>query len=300
MTVDSFCMPTARLLPLLREGKLTIVDVEPSPAGITQPDKLTAQLSQGGDSVMVQLKWKGSAPDGDALNNSPRKELAAFALQTLLFDEAAYPVPPTVARCLPEAEYAAQLASSERFDGTACLFGVLTYWLQNVSSFEGLDTSRFVSDAGYRRHVADFNVFTYLIDHRDSRASNFLESSDRMFSIDNGIAFGGAFDARVTTEQNWGRIVVPQLSRDMVSRLRALDAEELHSTLGVVGAARAPRRDAAADGSRRESVAPQRGARRRRRRAARFDESRNRGRRRAASEAAERRRCEKVDAVLTS
>ena len=54
---------------------------------------------------------------------------------------------------------------------------MFSYWLQKVSSHDVLDTKRFRSDERYRRHVADLNLVTYLVDHHDSRKGNFLVST---------------------------------------------------------------------------------------------------------------------------
>ena len=72
------------------------------------------------------------------------------------------------------------------------------------------------------------NLLTYLIDHRDGRDGNFLESTDpsdpRIFAVDNGIAFEG-FPWNFFVH-NWNRIRVPWLRADPIARLRALPPDE--------------------------------------------------------------------------
>jgi hypothetical protein len=72
--------------------------------------------------------------------------------------------------------------------------------------------------------MADMNLLTYLIRHQDGRASNFLLANDpenrRVFSIDNGIAFGASLHNFFV--KNWDTVRVPALRKKSVERLRAL------------------------------------------------------------------------------
>jgi len=93
---------------------------------------------------------------------------------------------------------------------------------------EDLD-ERFASNPHFGGHLADMNLLTYLIDHRDGRDGNFLISTDpddpRVFAIDNGISFEG-FPWNFFVA-NWNKIRVPWLRADPVARLRALPMEEV-------------------------------------------------------------------------
>jgi hypothetical protein len=82
------------------------------------------------------------------------------------------------------------------------------------------------------------NLLTYLIDHRDTRPSNFLISTDkahpRTFAIDNGLAFSGFRNPLAAfTKINWAKIIVPALPRKQLERLRKLTPHELDTLLTV-------------------------------------------------------------------
>ena len=70
------------------------------------------------------------------------------------------------------------------------------------------EPERFESDPQYAANLGRFNLLTYLVEHQDGRAGNFLVSEEpedrRVFAVDNGIAF----DAPVKN------CVRPQLERD--------------------------------------------------------------------------------------
>ena len=131
---------------------------------------------------------------------------------------------------MPEAE--------ETFDGVPCVYGVLSYWLTNVSPEGVFDAARFDSDPKYRQSVANMNLLTYLVDHRDTRPSNFLISTDkahpRTFAVDNGLAFSGFRNPLfMFTKTNWARIIVPELPREQLERLRKLTRQDLDTLLTV-------------------------------------------------------------------
>ena len=78
-------------------------------------------------------------------------------------------------------------------------------------------------------------MLTYLIQHADSNAGNFLVSAEpegaRVFAIDNGIAFASPPSDRGA---QWKSMRVERLPADTVARLRQLTEVDLHSRLGVV------------------------------------------------------------------
>jgi hypothetical protein len=91
------------------------------------------------------------------------------------------------------------------------------------------DESRFLEDPTYAYYMSNLNILTYLVDHRDTKASNFLVSKDEnrrlVFSIDNDIAFS-------TFPYNffwfhWNKIRVAALRRDSIDRLRRLERQDL-------------------------------------------------------------------------
>ena len=65
--------------------------------------------------LVLDFKWKPVDPSWklvtqryDGINNSPRKELAAWVIQRLFLDPEDYVVPFTTAYCVPLADYHAQ------------------------------------------------------------------------------------------------------------------------------------------------------------------------------------------------
>ena len=91
-------------------------------------------------------------------------------------------------------------------------------------------------DSNYAYHLANFNVFAYLVQHRDGRPGNILVADDdadrRVFAVDNGISFGGAIYNFFVT--NWDVIRVPAIPLEVVARLRAVDRSALESLATLV------------------------------------------------------------------
>lgn len=247
-----------RFAERLRSDPVRVVRDDGAGGGVTGARKLTLRFSDGED---LDVKWK-PVPDGmDGWNNSPRKEIAAYAVQRLFLDPPDFVVPTTVLRCLPPDAFR-PLGDNPKPNvrGAQCVLGVLEEWLHDVHPPQHVyDPKLFQRDPVYARHMADLNLFTYLIEHQDGRSSNFLMSNDpaqrRVFSIDNGIAFGASIHNFFV--RNWSEIRIPALRRDAVERLRAqpraaLDAlavvAEMRRDAGGVlrpvppGASRAPDR----------------------------------------------------------
>lgn len=182
----------------------------------------------------VDVKWKRAPRRLDGINNSPRREIAAYEVQKLVLDPEQYVVPTTVARCVAE-EMVGAVERAFRADAS-CALGALSLWLRDVTLPDVLyDAAAFAADAGYALPMAHFNLVTYLIDHEDGRTGNFLVSKSgafrRVYAVDNGVAFGGIFYNWFV--RNWDDIRVPALPRAAVDRLRALTRESL-DPLGVV------------------------------------------------------------------
>jgi hypothetical protein len=234
-------LPPAELERILALEDFQILDVKGGVGGVMGVRKLTLRFPASGQELKV--KWK-RAPDGDAdgWNNTPRKEIAAYEIQKWFLDPADYVVPTIAPRCIPLAVYAPVEEDAEpNLPGASCVMGVLVIWIENVG-IEGpiYEEERFREDPLYARHMADFNLLTYLIEHEDGRRNNFLTADDPtdryIFSIDNGVSFG----ARIKNwfVRNWDKIRVPALRREDVERLRAVDDERLQA-LGVVAELRA-------------------------------------------------------------
>jgi hypothetical protein len=188
------------------------------------------------DSNAMMVKWGRAARGGQAFNNQPRYEVAAYQLQKLFLDERDYVVPPTLLRMVPVnwyREFDDKVIPT--FDRTNAVLVALQYWLSSVTQRDVYDAKRFDSDSLYARHFANLNVLTYLIRHGDSNAGNVLISSDsanpRLFAVDNGVAFAPPDSDRGT---EWRDLKVRRLPRGTVERLRAISREDLDRMLGVV------------------------------------------------------------------
>lgn len=183
------------------------------------------------------VKWAEAPVGGEAFNNNPRYEVAAYELQKLYLDPADYVVPPTVVRWMPLGWYRAEVdpRARETVRGAGAVLVVLQYWLWNVTTEDVWDRERFEADTAYARSFGRTNLLTYLIRHMDANHGNFLRSEDaarpRIFSVDNGVAFRSE---RSDRGDWWRRLRVDRLPREAVDRLSALGRDELRRRLGVL------------------------------------------------------------------
>lgn len=214
---------------------LLIISHEYAGRGMTGAEKIEVDLLTAGQHVTA--KWKPIPRRLDAINNSPRRELAAYEVQKLFLDPADYVVPTSTLRCLAASDYQeSETTVSPTLPETTCQIGVLSLWLDHVTLPDPLiDIERFSQDPVYARHLADFNLLTHLIQHKDGREGNFLVSKDdrhrRVFAIDNGVAFSGlAYNWFVP---NWEKMRVPALRRGAIDRLRKVTEADVEA-LGVV------------------------------------------------------------------
>jgi hypothetical protein len=255
--------PPAEVERLLALAPFEIQSVRGGVGGVMGVKKLGLVFPPGGRELAV--KWKAAPPgDADGWNNTPRKELAAYEVQKWFLDPADYVVPTVAVRCIDFATYAPLSQEPKaNLPDTRCVTGALVVWMDAVTVPDLLfDPKRFAGEPLYARHMADFNLLTYLIDHEDGREGNFLvseiESERRIFSIDNGVAFG----ARVKNwfVPNWNRIRVPALRAETVERLRRVGPAELDA-LGVLVELRADEQGVLRPVPLSENRAPKRGAR---------------------------------------
>ncbi len=198
-----------------------------------------------GERKVVRFKWKDmprkatlDATALDAHNDSPRRQIAAYQIQKLFLDPEDYVVPTALAFCASRARYEQGGAgpSEPTLPGSNCVLGLIQIWLLDTGFDDSLyEEARFVSDPTYAYYLANFNLFTYLIDYADPTPSNFLVSKElerrQVFAPDNDIAFEELF--RLPLADRWNVIFVPALRRDSIERLRELRREDL-DRLGVV------------------------------------------------------------------
>ena len=234
LSAKAFCLPAVALEKLLRDGAMSILFAREPKHGTTGARLLYLEFPK--EKVILRAKWKEANPGGGGINNDPRKELAAYAFQKLLLQPADYVVPPTVGRCIPIEYYQIQVKGQNNrtvptFPDTHCVFGTVSYWLENATELDGFERQRFASDRAYRWTVANLNLITHLINHRDTRPSNFLVSSDRdnprAFAIDNGLAFSGLTNPRTILLREWSQIMVPALPHEQIDKLRKIARGDL-------------------------------------------------------------------------
>ena len=228
--------PAVELERLLAEAPMRIVSAEISRPKAKGDITLKADVAFG-DEPPMRVKLRKSMPGADEFNNVPRYDLAAQELQKLLVDPVDYFVPPTALRFVPIDEFRRYTDDVRpTFRGSDEVLAVVQYWLQEVKVVEDvLDPARFAADPVYARHIGQLNVFTYLIDHRDSNVGNFLisraEQGPRVFSIDHGVAFASPDSNR---GELWAKLRVDRLPAGTIARLRVLDRGQLDSRLGVL------------------------------------------------------------------
>jgi hypothetical protein len=231
----------------LLAGDLEILDAEAAGGGYQRAYVLTLR-SRGPRPVVFRAKWR--AHSTTTKRNSPRFELAAYAVQKLFLEPDEYVVPPSVGYCFPIVAYVKRVAhfAKETIERSGCVYGVLSYWLEDVTVvaeanragwFHGLyqhvfDPYLFEHDRAYRNSVARVNLLTYLIGHRDSHAKNFvIADSDTapvahtVYSVDNSRSFTLAQDPAIKPMHDWSAIHVPSLPRDAIERLRGADLSSL-------------------------------------------------------------------------
>jgi hypothetical protein len=221
--------PPDQVYELLSTGTPEIRETHGAGGGTTGAMKFTLYFPEA--DVQMDVKWKDVPRDLDGFNNSPRKELAAYAIQRIFLTPEDYVVPTTVVRCARLETYHKRVGrASPTIKGTTCVLGTLSVWMQDVTVPDVLyDEQRFLSDPQYAYFMSNLNLFTYLVDHRDGRSGNFLVSKDdsrrQVFAVDNGISFGPwVFNYFVP---NWTKLRVPAVRKEAIDRLRAIHREDL-------------------------------------------------------------------------
>ena len=227
---NGFCMPADRIERLLRAGDMNVLQARATSSGTAGAQTFWLEFPK--EHVVLKAKWKEAARGGSALNNEPRKELAAYVFQKLFLDPDELVVPPTVGRCIPLEVYKAEVRPTKpTFPGTECAFGAVSYWLEGIHEMPPFDKARFESDLRYRSAIANLNLFTYLFDHRDTRPANFAMTKNhdepRAFAIDNGLALSGLKNPRTAFLHEWEHIVVSKVPHEKIERLRKITRADL-------------------------------------------------------------------------
>jgi hypothetical protein len=227
-------LPTADIEHRLGKEPFRIIDWRGSRA---EGDRTQRTLLLFEDSTLMLVKWAVAPSGGQAFNNEPRYEVAAYELQKMFLEEGEYVVPPTLIRPMDISFVREQIpAARPTFrEAPQSVLVALQYWLVGVSPQDFWDPQRARTEDRYALHIGNFNVVTYLIRHSDANVGNFLISDaaddPRVFSVDNGVAFASPESNRGAT---WRDLLVRRLPRSTVERLRGITREDLERTLGVL------------------------------------------------------------------
>jgi len=173
-------------------------------------------------------------PQLDDYDRSPRKEMAAYWVQTLFLEREDFVVPFSGMRCVPHRLWQqAMPAHPSSVPGTSCVLVNFSYRLRDVAIPERLyEQDRFLQDPNYAYRIASFNLHQYLIQGRDTRKGNVLVSlhthDRRVFSVVNDVSFGEwAYNWLALWTFAWQDILVPALPRNAIESLRKLERGDL-------------------------------------------------------------------------
>ncbi len=242
---DTDCWQADDVELWLKADKLNILGMTEPPSGTQGAKVVTLEIEEAGMRFVFRAKWRPQSSAG--FINEPRKELAAYAVQKLFLDPSAYVVPPTAAHCFPLSQYRRFVPQAEAsFLHTDCVFGFVSYWLENVHTVESAededlidgddsiwDPERFETDRVYRSSVARANLLTYAINHGDMHELQFLVEPTpkglRAYVVDNSIAFLSIKNPMLLFREDWSELQVPAVPTITLSRLRALSAADYGS-----------------------------------------------------------------------
>jgi hypothetical protein len=204
---------------LLSEDDLHILGWSPPPAGQQHTRLLSVAASQVTSAVEFHVKWR-AASTAHGLND-PRREVLAHATQALFLPPDEWVAPAAASHCFDVGAYGRSLHVDEvpTFEGTRCLFGTLSYWLEGVHSLEQaegrgwlrtaepFDAHRAEHDELYRRTLADVNLLNYLVANGDTHDGQFVVVGDRqnlaLYCVDFTIAFSDFRNPVMDQDQQW-------------------------------------------------------------------------------------------------
>ena len=219
-----------KVVAAMMAERYEVVTQERTATGITGADEVTLFFEEV--QQRIRFKWKLAVPGRlDEDNNSPRKEIASYEVQKLFLDPEDYVVPTSLIYCAPADLYTEDGAELPPLaPGANCVLGNLSVWMQDVTQPTSIyQEFRFLEEPEYAYFLSNFNIFTYLVQHQDGKASNFLQSNDyyrpQLYSIDNGITFGTLPYNFFAT--NWDVIRVAALRKESIDRLRKLRRNDL-------------------------------------------------------------------------
>lgn len=242
------CFTPRRIEGWLTAPSLEILGVAETHQGIQGALVFTLRVVEGDRHITFRAKWRAVSTTNE--HNDPRRELAAYEVQKLFLDPAEYVAPPTRGRCIPLSEYRMKVdaEAESTFRRVACVFGFLSYWLEEAKPLDDAEVEWFSPDRGpldedllerspmYGASLARTNLFMYLIDHDDSHGSQFLMNVDLVYpviySIDNSMAFEAGTNPTLNGRDDWSKIQV-RLPGELIRRVREMDLASLER-LGVI------------------------------------------------------------------
>ncbi len=181
--------------------------------GVTQPRKVTLEQ----DGVILRAIWKPVRKGRrDGIWESHQAEAAAYNIDKLLGLDM---VPPTVIREVGETT------------------GSLQLWVEGVSQFAEISPGR-RPEKKWRRERSRMLLFDNLICNPDRNARNYFVTSDwSIILIDHSQAFATRSpfyrDGSLCLATGESSVALPDFfDRELVERLRRLDAEALEATVG--------------------------------------------------------------------
>lgn len=246
-TVDA-CLPASTIEGLLRNPRLTIVEATGTPGGAQGARVLTLEV----DGVVTRAKWRAEGRASSILGSfsEPRRGAVAYHVQKLFLDEDQIVVPPTVGYCFPLEVYREKVDEKAKanVDSTDCVFGFLSYWLSDVEAVSDVEVAsdvrhgllpsadlyseqRFAQDPLYARKLARLNALTYLVDHDDAHAGQFLVSEDpfHVWSVDHSMSLTSVKNPMVVFLEDWSKWKLPSMPRTLAERLRSISRGDIES-----------------------------------------------------------------------
>jgi len=230
-------VPPEQAMELLRSRHYDIRAVKRTKSGTGGAMKVRMHFGSLNRDLDFKVKLVPQSLGG--INNSPRREMAAYSVQTLFLDPPDYLVPATAVHCSALERWREVHGNDEpQLPGSNCVMIAASLWLTDVTLPDAVyDKQRFLKDPVYAGYLADFNLLTYLVDHRDGRRGNVLISKEddrrQVFAIDNGVSFGPMWPFYNWFVPNWNVLRVAALRKSSVDRLRPLERKDLDFLLAV-------------------------------------------------------------------
>jgi hypothetical protein len=225
------CRAPREIEALLRAPDLEIEHGEQTASGRQNARLLTLVANDAGQRTRFRAKWRALSTAHGL--NDPRKEIIAYEVQKLFLPPEDFVVPPAVTYCLDLDAYKRRVdaRAAETFPRTHCVFGTLSYWLENAkTSGTVLDREQFKLDPLYRRTLADTNLLLFLTSNGDTHQDQFVsvmgQGGRRVYFVDFTISLSTYRNPTLSFDEDWSNLHVPLVPANL-ERLRRLSNAEL-------------------------------------------------------------------------